>query len=472
MICAFLSAALSFVAPFSTSLNECEMVWRSSLFDHPFKGTKMKDIPRTADNDYLMSKGYSLYIFSLLFLLYMFDYIDRMVVVSLFPYLKADWGLSDTQCGLMVSVVYWSIVLLSLPASVIVDRWSRKKSIGIMALIWSIATAACAFTRNFGQLFAVRTVVGVGEAGYAPGGTAMISALFPERMRSMMVGLWTAALPLGSAIGIMAGGYIAARYGWRHAFGIVAIPGLLISILFFFVKDYKTVSLEKKVDGEKKSAELMKWSGHVRQFMHTPSLVLTYLAFSGCMFLTAGYISWLPTYFNRVAQLPMDQASFKGSLVMLLAILGFPLGGLIVDKWRVKRINARLLFPAISAGVTALIFFSAFYFFNGNSQYYLLLLGGVTASAFSPAAIAVTQDVVHPGLRATSYSFCVIVQNLLGSSLGPLFIGIVSDRYDITTALMIVPLFSILASVLFFIASFYYEGDIAKVERIEMSVEQ
>ncbi len=167
----------------------------------------------------------------------------------------------------------------------------------------------------------------------------------------------------------------------------------------------------------------------------------------------------------------MEQAAFKGSLVMLLAIIGFPLGGFIVDRWREKRINARLVFPAISAFVTALIFFTAFYFFTGSIQYYVLLLGGITASAFSPAAIAVTQDVVHPGLRATSYSFCVITQNLLGSSLGPLFVGIISDRYDITTAMMIVPIASIVASVLFFIASFYYEGDIAKVERIELSVE-
>ncbi len=205
----------------------------------------MKDISKTADSTFLISKGNSLYIFSLLFLLYMFDYIDRMVVVSLFPYLKADWGLSDTQCGLMVSVVYWSIVGFSFPAAVIVDRWSRKKSIGIMALIWGIATVSCAFTRNFGQLFVARTIVGIGEAGYAPGGTALLAAIFPERMRSMVVGLWTAALPIGSAIGIMAGAYIAARYGWRHAFGIVAIPGIIIAVLIFFIKDYKTVALEK-----------------------------------------------------------------------------------------------------------------------------------------------------------------------------------------------------------------------------------
>lgn len=429
----------------------------------------MRNALEAKDDGFLMSKGHSIYVFSLLFLLYMFDYVDRMVVVSLFPYLKTDWGLSDTQCGLLVSVVYWSIVILSLPASVIVDRWSRKKSIGIMALIWSVSTAACALTRNFGQLFAARTAVGVGEAGYAPGGTAMIAALFPERMRSMMVGFWTAALPLGSALGIMVGGFIAANYGWRHAFGIVAIPGLLISILIFFVKDYKTVALGKQAKDTK--GKRTTWIKHAAGFMRTPSLVLTYIGFAGSMFLTAAYISWLPTFFNRVENLPMEKAALRGSLVMILAIIGFPLGGFIVDRWRKSRANARLVFPAISALVTAAIFFTAFYFFTGSVRYCLLLLGGVAASAFSPAAIAVTQDVVHPGLRATSYSFCVISQNLLGSSLGPLFVGIVSDRYDITTAMMIVPIFSVVAAILFFIGSFYYEGDMAKVERVAMSVE-
>ena len=95
----------------------------------------------------------------------------------------------------------------------------------------------------------------------------------------------------------------------------------------------------------------------------------------------------------------------------------------------------------------------------------------MAASAFSPAAIAVTQDVVHPGLRATSYSFCVISQNLLGSSLGPLFVGAVSDRYGIHCALTIVPLFSLLAAGLFFAASFFYETDLARVEKIQVRAE-
>jgi MFS family permease len=136
-----------------------------------------------------------------------------------------------------------------------------------------------------------------------------------------------------------------------------------------------------------------------------------------------------------------------------------------------KRINARLLFSSLSSITTAVVFFSAFYFFSGPLQYYILLFGGVCAIAFASSAIAVTQDVVHPGLRATSYSLCVIVQNLLGSSVGPLFVGVLSDQYDIKTALTIASLSSLVAGILFFIGSFYYEKDLAKVEKISIMAE-
>ena len=181
---------------------------------------------------YLFSKGYTHYIFILLWLLYFFDYVDRMVVAALFPFLKSEWGLTDAQCGMLVSAVYWAILIFSFPVSIVIDRWSRKKAIGIMAVLWSLATVACAFTKNFGQLFAARTAIGLGEAGYAPGGTAMISALYPEKKRSLLIGIWNSSIPIGMACGLLAGGFIATHWGWRHAFGIVALPGLIISILF------------------------------------------------------------------------------------------------------------------------------------------------------------------------------------------------------------------------------------------------
>ena len=185
---------------------------------------------------YLYTKSYSNYVFVLLFLLYMFDYIDRMVVTSMFVNIESDLGITHTQSGLLVSAVYWSIVLLTFPISILVDRWNRTKTIGIMAVVWSLATALCALTGNFLQLVMTRALIGIGEAGYAPGGSAVISGLYPEDKRSKMMGLWNASIPLGTAIGVLLGGIIATRFGWKHAFGMVALPGLIVAVLFFFVK--------------------------------------------------------------------------------------------------------------------------------------------------------------------------------------------------------------------------------------------
>ncbi len=435
---------------------------------------------RTAPPEgFLFSRGYTHYVFILLWLLYFFDYVDRMVVVSLFPFLKKDWGLTDAQCGALVSAVYWAIVIFSFPISILIDRWSRKKSIGIMAVLWSFATMACAFTKNFGQLFAARTAIGLGEAGYSPGGTAMISALYPEKRRAFMVGLWNMSIPLGMAAGIVAGGFIATHWGWKNAFGIVALPGMIIAILFFFVKDYKTVGLEQTVQqGEVQASALegkrrMTKMDILRAFSRTPSLLLTYLGFAGMMFLTISLSSFLPTFFQRVHGAPLQKATLLTGGIMLMAIIGSPLGGWIADRWMKKRVQARLLVSAISALLTAALYFCAMHLFSGGAfQYAILILGGIASMAFASSAIAVTQDVVHPGLRAISYALCVISQNLLGSSLGPIVTGALSDAYGITTALKVASFAALISCVLFYLGSRFYKGDLDKVEKVALSAEK
>jgi MFS family permease len=421
-----------------------------------------------SENGYLVSKGYSYYVFILLFLLYMFDYMDRQVIVSLFPYLKADWGLSDMQCGSLVSAVYWSILLLAFPVSILIDRWSRKNSIGIMAILWSAATLSCAFTHNFTQLFITRTAIGIGEAGYAPGGTALISASFPQRMRAQMMGIWNASIPLGSALGIVIGGFVAQYWGWRYAFGIVALPGLVIAILFFWVKDYKTVELTQTQPQQDLGARRLSTKEIALSFLKTRSLVFSYLGFAANMFVTTAFMAWLPSFYQRTEDCTISSAGMKGASVMAMAIVGAPLGGFIVDRWGRHLPNARMVFGAISSFLTAVTLMAGFVFFEGNVQYAVFLLGGVFASAFIPGIVAVTQDVVHPGLRATSYSINVIVMHILGSSLGPLCVGAISDAYDLKTALTILPLAAMVGALLFFIGSLWYVGDLARVEKVEM----
>ncbi len=423
---------------------------------------------------YLFSKGYTNYIFSLLFLLYMFDYIDRMVITSLFPFLKADWNLSDTQCGMLVSSVYWSIVLFTFPISILVDRWSRRKTIGLMAVVWSIATGLGAFSKSFRHLFITRTLVGVGEAGYAPGGSAMMSALYPQGKRSLMMGLWNASIPLGSAIGVAIGGIIAAHWGWRHALGIVAIPGFIIAILFFFIKDYKTIGLERTVEIPSKSVERKKVRMSIQdtlaEFLAKPSLIFTYFGMAGVVFTTTSLLTWLPTYFHRAQGVLEKDAGVKASAVMLFAIIGAPLGGYITDRWRKKQINARLLVPTLTSLLSAILMFLAFSVFDGQIQYLILLSMGISITAFIAATGAVTQDVVHPGLRAMSYAIAVVIQNLLGASLGPIVMGAISDATDIQTAFTFLPIALLIASALFFAGSFYYEKDLKKVEKVDLEI--
>ncbi len=426
-----------------------------------------------APREYKLSTRSSYYIFTLLFLLYFFDYMDRTVVTSLAPFIQKEWGLTDTQSGLLMSVVYWSIVAFVFPVSILVDRWSRKKTIGVMALLWTAATVACAFTKTFPQLLAARSAIGIGEAGYAPAGTAMLSGLFPPEKRSRMMGLWNISIPLGIAVGIGLGGFIATHWGWRHAFGLVAIPGAIVAILFFFVKDYKTVELVKTRESNDTCPNEVKMSKMdiFWEFIHTPSLIFTNLGFIGCIFANNAIIFWLPTYFHRTTGVSISEAGMKTSVLMILALIGLPLGGWLADMWFKKRVTARLLFPAITTALNAIVIFTAISFLQGQAQYITLIGMGILASAFAPAAITATQEVIHPGLRAISYSVCVVVQNLLGASLAPIVIGKISDIYGIQSAMSILPVFLLASALLFFAGSFFYKKDLGKVEKITLECE-
>ncbi len=416
---------------------------------------------------YLFSKKYSNYVFVLLFLLYMFDYIDRSIVTSMFTSIERDWGINNTQSGLLMSAVYWAIVILTFPVSLLVDRWSRTKTIGMMAILWSLATALCALTGNYVQLFMARLLIGVGEAGYAPGGSAMISGLYPIEKRSKMMGIWNASIPLGTAIGVLLGGIIATNWGWKHAFGLVAIPGLIVAIMFLFVKDYKTVDLSF-VD---KSANRVRMERKdiIREFLSKPSIIYTYFGIAAVVFVTTSLITWLATYFQAVNGLPQAKAGTMASAVMVLALVGAPLGGILTDKWRKTRINARLFLPMLSSLVSAVLLFLALNVFHGIAQFAVFLVMGITIMMFISGASAVTQDVIHPGLRATSYAIAVVVQNLLGSSMAPLVVGNIYDSTsDIKTALEILPLVLVLGAVLFYLGSRYYRNDIEKVTKINL----
>src|SRR5207344_1568092 len=189
-------------------------------------------------------RRYAWSVFAILFALMVVDYVDRQVIVSMFSHLKDEWTLSDSQLGALVSIVSITVALGAVPLSLLADRWSRVKSIFLMALVWSLATIAAAFTDSYAQLMGARSVVGLGEAAYGTVGAALLASLFPARMRSTVLGAFLAAGMLGSVLGVMLGGFIAERWGWQMGFGAVGVPGIVLAVVFLFVvRDYKTVAL-------------------------------------------------------------------------------------------------------------------------------------------------------------------------------------------------------------------------------------
>ena len=204
----------------------------------------------------LPPRRYAWTVFAIVFALMVVDYVDRQVVVSMFPHLKAQWSLSDGQLGALVSIVSIMVALGAVPLSLLADRWSRVKSIFLMALVWSIATIACAFAAELRPPPCSRAASsGFGEAAYGSAGVALLATMFPARMRSTVLGAFLAAGLVGSVLGVVLGGIIATHWGWQAGFGAVGVPGLLLAILFIVVvRDYKTVALPTRQRGHRSTS--------------------------------------------------------------------------------------------------------------------------------------------------------------------------------------------------------------------------
>ena len=417
---------------------------------------------------YKVSKRYAWLVFGMTFLLMLFDFIDRQIIVSMFPHLKAEWDLSDKQLGALVSAVSLTVALGSIPTAILVDRWSRVKSIAIMAGVWSLATIACAFSRNYGQLLAARSVIGVGEAGYGAAGGALLSSIFPARMRSTVLGAFLAAASLGSVLGVILGGVIATHWGWRAAFGVVGIPGLVLALLFLLVRDYKTVRLVQPGG----SGSALGAKGALALLFRPRTVIAMCLGGAMQLFVVGTIYAWLPSFLNRFYGLAPDQAGIKAAIVVLLGAIGSVVWGLVADRMGRSRPRAKITTLAMLSVGTTVVFVTAFGFMApGIGQFALIAVGGFLMTATVGPVGAVTIDVVHPGLRATAAATVALFQNLLGLAAGPFVAGVLSDALGLQAAMAITPFACLLAALAFVAAARSYEPDLAKVGDLDVEMD-
>jgi predicted MFS family arabinose efflux permease len=429
----------------------------------PPKGT-----PPPPQDGYLIGKKQAWFAFAMTFALMLFDYIDRQVIVSLFPYIKADWNLSDKELGGLVSIISVVVAVGGIPVALMADRLSRVKSIVVMATTWSLATISCMFAHNYAQLFVARAVVGVGETGYGSVGAALISTLFPKRLRGALLGAFFAAGSLGAVLGVVLGGVIAAKWGWKAAFGVVGFPGLVLALLYLLVRDYKTVALTKELN--KVTQTLGGTLKHIfGTLVRTRTLLWVCVGAAMQLIVVSAIWSWLPSFLNRFHGVAPDQAGKQAALVVLAGAMGSVLWGFVVDKLTMN--NPRNKLPLLAALCLLSLVILAYAFggpLTGAAQFKLIIVGGLFMTCTVGVVAGITMDVIHPGVRSTGAAVLSLFQNLFGLAIGPFLGGMLSDMWGLQQAMSVIPAFSILAAVFFIVAARSYNNDVSQIATIEV----
>jgi predicted MFS family arabinose efflux permease len=405
-------------------------------------------------------------VFAALVLLMVFNHLDRQVVASMFPFLKRHWILSDAELGALVSVVPVMVAVGTVPLSLLADRWGYAKSLFLMAVIWSVSTVVCAFATRYGELLAARLVVGVGEAAYGSVGCALLATLFSERVRSTVLGAFLVSGLVGAVAGVIVGGVVSQHWGWEAGFAVAGAPGLVLAFLFYAAArrlPSAAPAVSARRDGVWRSAVAV-----FRDIGKARSAPLACLGAGFQLVSVSAMYAWLPSFLHRQHGLASGEAGVAAGLIVLAGVPGAIVFGVLADRSTRRFPWARHSLAATAALCTALFTFAAFgVAVDDRTRLWLLVLGAATMPGIVGPVTAAILEVVSPFARATAAALLAATQNLFGLALGPLMIGLLSDRFGLGAAMSVVPLFSAAAALFFVGAARVYPHDRARVQLVE-----
>jgi MFS family permease len=403
----------------------------------------------------------------ILVLAYIFNFIDRQIIGVLAVPIKAELMLSDRQLGLMGGIAFALFYSgLAIPIAWLADRKSRVKIIAWSVALWSGFTALCGFAQNFWHLFLARMGVGIGEAGGVAPSYALVSDYFPKEKRARALALFSLGIPIGSALGVFFGGWIASNLDWRSAFIIVGLAGLPAALLVRYGIREPVRGGFDSVDGT--AAEPAPPFAEVAaRLARTPSFwLLSFGAASGSI-LGYGLIFWLPSFFSRSYDLELSEVGwFYGSIVLVGGVAGTWLGGWLGDRTGPSDPGSYARIPAICFLITAPVFAAALFVQSLAIGWALFVIGQMLALAWLGPVIAAVQHIVPPNMRATASASFLFINNLIGIGFGIFFLGFMSDamtatygedalRYSILFGLG----FYLLSALLYFAASRWLRKD-------------
>lgn len=364
----------------------------------------------------------------------LFNYLDRFVVSALVePLKRSELGLTDTQIGLLTSAFVYVYSICSPFCGYLGDRVHRPKLIGIGVAIWSAATAMGSIATGFATLFLCRAFVGVGEAAYGTIAPAMLSDLFTPSQRGRIYSIFFMAIPIGSALGFILGGLIAAHYGWRAAFLFAGLPGIFLAYLVYKLPDPVRGGMDDQQTSNPKTRyiDLLK----IRPYVFT---VLGYAAYT---FALGGLAFWLPAFFERVRGLSTSQAAtMSGGILVVTGFLGTLIGGRLAHK--------PVMTTVFSTALSVPFAYIALTNENPSVYWSATFLAELCLFASTSPVNTMLVNFVPANLRAGAVAMSNFTIHVLGDAISPGIIGWTSDRTDLGQAVLIVPLALIVATVL------------------------
>ncbi|MCE1189249.1 MAG: MFS transporter [Ignavibacteria bacterium] len=368
---------------------------------------------------------YSWYALALLTLVYVFNFVDRVLIYILFKPIKEEMHFSDVQLALLGStsfVIFYT--LLGIPFGKLADKYTRKKIIGFGLTVWSLFSGLTGFAHSFWLLFLCRMMVGVGEATLGPAALSLLSDYFPQRIRATVQGVFSSAIAIGTGIAFFFGGWMSSTLGWRFAFYLLGFPGLILVIFILALKEPlrgagDTIAQAIKPD----------W----RKLLKTKTLWLIIFSYAFAAVASNSISIWLPLFFTRVENLPLQNVGYYiGIATVLGGLPGTLLGGILADKMKARRKGGRLLAMSVITALSIPLWLILLFINVVTIQIIMVTLLLAIALSWLGAAAADVNDLSGPGLRGLATGIYFFVVNAIGYGIAPPLYGLLNDKLNVT----------------------------------------
>ncbi|MGB5490123.1 MAG: MFS transporter [Woeseiaceae bacterium] len=417
-------------------------------------------------------RNYRNYVLFLLMVVYIFNFIDRQILVILQESIKEELSLSDKQLGLLSGFTFAIFyVVCGIPIARMADRYNRVNIVSASIAVWSAMTAISAFVGNFWQLLAARIGVGIGEAGASPPSHSIISDYFPHEERGRALSFYSMGIYIGILVGFLLGGWINQFFGWRTAFLVVGLPGLLMAVIVkLTLREPPRGQLDDGDHAEAPDSNIvvdLKWLWSLRSFR--------YAAFAAGFnaFLGYGALNFMPSFAIRIYEVPIGLVGTWLALIAGLAgAAGVYAGGHMSDHLGKRDDRWAYWVAGISTLAAGILLLPMMLSGDQYVMWSIYALVALSQSMFLGPTIAMAHALVGPRYRALSSSVLFFVLNIIGLGFGPLTVGAISDALapsmgvdSIRWAIMSTAMAAFIGAALYFNAARYVRADLQVVEK-------